>query len=253
VWALATLEVSLRESPTPIAAAEAVLSELMAELGLRPAVRFELIMGQAILAQLRGDDLEAWRLFDVARELEHDLGRRRTSRSWRNHGRMLLRAERFDEAAAVLAPYLELLERLGGGPEAVVAAAHLAITHAGAGKVGDARSGAAAAAARAAADGGYEPRAVAHLAVCEVHLAEGSAEAAVSSAREAVSVAGTGDWVLLNADARMALARALRAAGDHRSAADEAAAAASLWGAKGAVALAAEARAFGESLTLTRG
>ena len=38
----------------------------MAQLGVRPTVRSELIQGQAMLALLRGDVDEAWRLLDIA-------------------------------------------------------------------------------------------------------------------------------------------------------------------------------------------
>ena len=43
----------------------------MVELGVRPTVRSELIQGQAMLALLRGQDAEAWRLYDVALGIEY--------------------------------------------------------------------------------------------------------------------------------------------------------------------------------------
>ena len=62
--------------------------------------------------------------------------------------------------------------------------------------------------------GGYEAGARANLALAEVHLGEGDHEAALAAARAGHAIADTGDWVLLRADARLALARALDASGD---------------------------------------
>ena len=56
--------------------------------------------------------------------------------------------------------------------------------------------------------------------------------------------AATGDWVLLNAEARLTLARALRAAGDLEAAAEHARAAADMYAAKGDVAAGAAAAAL---------
>jgi ATP/maltotriose-dependent transcriptional regulator MalT len=82
---------------------------------------------------------------------------------------------------------------------------------------------------------GYEQATRAHMLRAEVQLARGDAEGAVAHAREAAAVAATGDWVILEADARMTLARALTAAGDVEAAAAEAEAAARLATAKGYV------------------
>ena len=113
VWAIATLVAAMVDSPMPVSDGEQLLGELMAELGIRPTVRSELIQGQAILALLRGDDAEAWRLFGVAEEIEQDLGRNRTWRLAQNRLEMLLRAGRFDEARPVLASMVEECERRG--------------------------------------------------------------------------------------------------------------------------------------------
>ena len=77
----------------------------------------------------------------------------------------------------------------------------------------------------------------------EAQLARGDAEGAVAHAREAAAIAATGDWVMLEADARMTLARALSAAGDTEAAAAEAETAARLATAKGYVAMIASAGA----------
>jgi hypothetical protein len=50
--------------------------------------------------------------------------------------------------------------------------------------------------------------------VSEVELADGDAGVAVDLGRQAVASASRGDWALLNAEARMALARALALTGN---------------------------------------
>ena len=87
---------------------------------------------------------------------------------------------------------------------------------------------------------GYEPLTFAQMALAELHLAEGAAGPAVAHAREAVAVASGGDWLLLNADARLVLGRALAAAGE-LEAADQARAAVELYAAKGCLTGVAEA------------
>jgi len=64
----------------------------------------------------------------------------------------------------------------------------------------------------------YEAPVRAHLALSEVGLASADVDGAVSAARQAVDIAATGDWLVLNAEARLGLARALAAAGDSRGA-----------------------------------
>jgi hypothetical protein len=78
------------------------------------------------------------------------------------------------------------------------------------------------------------------MALAELHLAEGEAGPAVAHAREAVAVVSGGDWLLLNADARLVLGRALSAAGEPE-AADHARAAVELYAAKGCTVGVAEA------------
>ena len=101
-------------------------------------------------------------------------------------------------------------------------------------------------AARAAAPhpAGYEALARAHILHAELHLAEGDAGRAVDQAQAAVDVATTGDWAVLNADARLALARALRAAADPVAATEQARSALGLCTAKGWAGGIAEAEAI---------
>ncbi len=63
------------ESPMPVAEADTLLDRLMLELGMRPAARSELMVGQAVLAMYKGDELGAWRILDGAQEIDRDLGR----------------------------------------------------------------------------------------------------------------------------------------------------------------------------------
>jgi ATP/maltotriose-dependent transcriptional regulator MalT len=103
-------------------------------------------------------------------------------------------------------------------------------------------------AARAAAAGledadGYEPSTRSRMALAELHLFEGEPERALACARDAASVAAGGDWLLLNADARLTLGRVLAAAGDP-AAGEQARSAAELYAAKGYAAGVAEAESL---------
>ncbi len=93
--------------------------------------------------------------------------------------------------------------------------------------------------------GDYETRVMSRIALSELALAQGDHGAAAELAREAVSIATTGDWLVLQADARLLLARALKAAGEREQAADEASAARDLYQAKGHVAGIAKVTALG--------
>jgi class 3 adenylate cyclase/ketosteroid isomerase-like protein len=73
----------------------------------------------------------------------------------------------------------------------------------------------------------------------------GDAEAAIELARAAVELASATDALLFHAEARLALAAALRAAGRHAEAAAEESRAVELWEAKGATLLAERARREG--------
>jgi len=86
----------------------------------------------------------------------------------------------------------------------------------------------------------------------EVSLATGDVEGAVASAREAVDLARTGDWLILNGEARLALAQALAAAGDPVAAESHARAAVEMYRAKEYVLGATAAEAFHRSLVSAR-
>ena len=77
-----------------------------------------------------------------------------------------------------------------------------------------------------------------------LHLADADIERAAAEAGKAVEIAETGDWVLLAAEARLCLARALGAAGDPAQAAEQAQAASRLATAKEYAAGIAEADAL---------
>ena len=99
---------------------------------------------------------------------------------------------------------------------------------------------------------GYEAGTRARLVRAEARLVTGDVESAVRYAQEAVAIAASGDWAVLQADARLTLARALDAAGDAVAAAEQARAAVSLCTAKGYTAAIAETQPFLESLANDR-
>jgi ATP/maltotriose-dependent transcriptional regulator MalT len=103
-------------------------------------------------------------------------------------------------------------------------------------------------AARAASAGlegavGYEPSIHSRMALAELHLLEGQPDQALAFARDAASVAAGGDWLLLNADARLTLGGVLAAAGDP-AAAEQVRSAAELYAAKGYAAGVAKAESL---------
>ena len=83
-------------------------------------------------------------------------------------------------------------------------------------------------------------------------LASADVDGAVASARRAVATAGGGDWLILNAEARLALARALGAAGDAEAAEPHARAAVDMFRTKEYVLGATAAEAFHRSLALAQ-
>ena len=236
VWALENLVWAVIESPMPIPAVEALLAQLLDELGVRPTVRSELIQGQAELAQLRGEAEEAWRLLGAAQEIERDLGRNQTPHLLELRGAMLVRAGRCEEARAVLKPAIAEMERRRDQSSAVFARCWLALAEVRVGSLDAARATTIVLQDDTARGGWYEARTRTHLVLSELHLAEGDTESAVAEAREAAEIAASGDWVLLNAEARLTLARALHAAGDPAAAAEQAGTAAGLCRVKGYVA-----------------
>jgi ATP/maltotriose-dependent transcriptional regulator MalT len=242
VWALSILVWALVESPLPVPAAEALLAGLMAQLGVRPAVRSELIQGQAMLALMRGDPDEGYRLLEIASEIEHDLGRSTALGLALTRGLMLVRAGEFEQARRVLPQTITELERRGASSDADIVRCWLGLAEVRLGNAAGARAAVAAAQAAPERLQGYEDRTRARIVLAEVHLAEGDVGHAVAVARDAAAVAATGDWVLLNAEARLTLARALQAAGDQAAAAEQAQAAADIYAAKGYHARAGRAR-----------
>jgi class 3 adenylate cyclase/tetratricopeptide (TPR) repeat protein len=236
VWALANLVWGLVESPIPVAEAEELLVRLLDELGMRPSVRSELIVGLAELTQLSGQADRAWTLLESAREIERDLGRSKGLRVPELEGVMLMRAGRFDEAREALQLTITELDRQGAEDNAAVGRGWLGLAEVRSGNLEAAR-------AAAPAPAGYEAGARAHILHAELHLAEGDARRAVERAQAAIDVATTGDWAVLNADARLTLARALRAAGDPVAAAAQAQTALRLYKLKGYVGGIAEAEA----------
>jgi class 3 adenylate cyclase/tetratricopeptide (TPR) repeat protein len=250
VWPLAVLVAALIESPTPVSGAGALLDRLMVELGARPTVGSELIQGQAMLALLSGEAEEAWRLLETVRAIERDIGRNMPLRFSTRHGLMLVMAGRFQDAQLVLSPNVADLERRGVGPETAVARAWLGLAQVRLGNVDGAHAAGISARDAATRSGSYEALTRAHLLLSEVHMATGEPDGAVASAREAVAIAGTGDWVLMDADARLTLARALAAVGDPDAAA-QARTAIGMYEAKEYPAGAAQAQAFLHSLDLT--
>ena len=218
VWAIATLVVAMVDSPMPVSDGEQLLGELMADLGIRPTVRSELIQGQAILALLRGDDAEAWRLFGVVEEIEQDLGRNRTWRLAQNRQRDAPQSRPVRRGAARSDTMVEEYERRGMLSGATSMRAWLSLVEVRLGSVMAAGIAAHTVLDRVASADGYEAPVRAHLALSEVGLASADVDGAVGAARQAVDIAATGDWLVLNAEARLGLARALAAAGDSRGA-----------------------------------
>ncbi|MDX6548366.1 MAG: hypothetical protein QOG33_1916, partial [Gaiellales bacterium] len=229
VWAVSILAQALYESPMPVSAAEVLLAELMEELGVRPTDRLELLQGQAMLALVRGAIDQAWRLLEVAEQIEQDIGRTSSLRLQRQRGRMLLITGRYEQAETALAWTVAQMEGVASAPDVAVARGWLGRAQLGSGRLLDARANAIAARDGAALIDAYAAHAQAHRLLSEVYLAEADNERAVEEAREAVAIAASGDWVLLNAETRLALARALLAAGDSAGAAEQAAAARALY------------------------
>jgi class 3 adenylate cyclase len=247
VYALSTLVWAVNESPMPVSEGETVVGGLLDDLGVRPTVRSELIQGQAMTALLGGRADQAWSLLDTAREIERDLGRTEAWGLTDLRGLMLLRAGRFEETRAVLLPMLEDPDRRGAHGEIAVARGRLGLAEVRLGHLEEARSAALTGRADTVAPR-HEARVRASLVLSEVHLAEGDADGAVGFAHEAVAVAAAGDWVLLDAEARLTLARAQQAAGDADAAATQASAATRLYAAKGYAAGEAEAAALLQAL-----
>ncbi len=242
VWALSILVAALIESPTPVSVADPLLVLLLADLGMRPTVRSELLQGRAELALIRGDEDEAWALLGAAREIEEDIGRDMSLPIAGRHATMLLRAGRIPEARDELVRVVGEFDERDHDQGAAEHRSWLGIAEMRLGNVAAARAAARAVEAYADRFGGFGLSARAQIALAEGHLAEGDLDEAAARARRAVAIASSGDWVVLEADARLALAQVLAAAGDPAAAA-EAEAAGRLYREKEAVRGAAEAEA----------
>lgn len=231
VWALAILVILVGESPMPVSEAKALLGDLMLELGMRPTVRTELIVGQAVLAMFEGDTDGAWSLLESAQEIERDLGRE-TLRLSRVRALMLIQSDRLEEARVVLEMLVEELVRVSSVQFAENFKCWLGIVDARLGNLDAAHRAALSAHAYGERHGDYETSARSRLALSELALAKHEPSVAAELAREAVDIAVTGDWVVLQADARLLLARALSAAGEREQAVLEAEAARAVYQAK---------------------
>ncbi len=231
VWPIQLFRWAVVESPTPVADAEALVADLIDELGVRPTVRSELLQLQAGLAILGGSD-EGWRLLEAAQEIEHDLGRP----AWHiatTRARMHMLAGDYDAALAALPPIIAGLDRIDAISNAAAVRGWLALAEARTGDLAAARETAVAALAGSTYGSAYETRTHTNIVLTEVHIGAGDAAAALAAARAGSAIAETGDWALLRAEARLGLARALEAAGDISAAAAAAQRALDLSRAKG--------------------
>jgi class 3 adenylate cyclase/tetratricopeptide (TPR) repeat protein len=249
VWAVSQLAQALYESPMPVAAADALLAQLMEELGVRPTARLELLQGQAMMALVRGDVDQAWNLLEAAQQIEQDIGRTSSVRLERQRARMLLMTGRYEQAETALTWTVAQLERSASATDVAVARGWLGLAQCRSGRLHEARANATAARGGAPLIDAYAAHAQAHALLSEVDLAEADNERAVKEAREAVAIATTGDWVILVAETRLTLARALLAGGDATAATEQAAEARALYEAKGHVPGVAEATAMARSIT----
>jgi tetratricopeptide (TPR) repeat protein len=220
VWALSILVAALIESPTPVSVADPLLVLLLADLGMRPTVRSELLQGRAELALMHGDDDEAWALLGAARAIEEDIGRDTSLPTAGLHATMLLRSGRTAEARDELAALVAAYDDRGHETGAAEYRSWLGIAEIRLGNAAAARAAAIAVEGSADRFGGYGVSTRAQIVLAEVHLADGDLDEAAARARRAVAIAASGDWVVLEADARMALARVLAAAGDPAAAAE---------------------------------
>jgi hypothetical protein len=145
----------------------------------------------------------------------------------------MVRAGRLDEARTALQSIAPEEERRGQLRNAAVTRGRLAVVEARLGFLEDARADAIVAADVGAAIGGLEEQAWPALALSEVHLAEGDAGGALPFARAAVELTASCDWVLLDAEARLTLARVLVAGREPEAGVREARIALELCTAKG--------------------
>jgi class 3 adenylate cyclase/tetratricopeptide (TPR) repeat protein len=222
VWALSVLGYTIVDSPMPVSEAEALLSALMGDLGVRPTARNELMLAQATMALLGGHESRGWSLLEAAEQFDRDIGRRVDWRVTRVRAEMLMVAERFDEAAELLPQVVALEEQRGDESSTSLASSMLGLARVRLGKLDHAIDDAVAVIAMPTGYDRYEAPARARMLLAEARLATGDVSGAVEPARTAVAIAATGDWALLNADAQLLLARALAACGEPERAAEAA-------------------------------
>ena len=244
VWALTILGSAAIESPMPLSDVQGLLDGLTGLLGVRPTVRSELIQAQAMVALLLGDAEVAWKMIEVVRGIERDLGRRVTRRATDNELRMLAWSGRFAEVAERAPQLLADVEASGHRHGTAVIISRLALAQARLGQLEPAHASALAAYAGADRGDRYEAHARSLQALAEVHLARGDLDDAVACAQQALASVRRGDFALLEVDVRLSLARALASAGDAAGVAVQVDSAAQLSAAKQYAAGAAAAAAL---------
>jgi class 3 adenylate cyclase/tetratricopeptide (TPR) repeat protein len=213
VWALGILVWAVVESPMPVGEADALLAGLLADVGVRPTFRSQLLQGRALLGLLAGEADEAWARFHAAQAIDQEVGRQTAWRLVKTQVPMLLWLERFEEAAAILPEAMAKARERGSWQNVALTLSWLAMALARLGRLDAAMECASAAREAALAYEGHEPLVRSGIAFTDIHLARGDVEAALLASDESVEVASRGDWLLLQIDARRARARALRAAG----------------------------------------
>ena len=222
VWALSVLGGSIVESPMPASEADGLLNALMGDLGVRPTARSELILGQAEVALLGGQESRAWQLLDTAEQLEADIGRRAAWRLNRVRTIMLMAAERFEEAVDLLPQVVAQQKQRGDDSAISIARSRLGLARIRCGDLEGVVEDAEALAATPDHYDQYEAPVRARVFLAEARLAVGDPADALGAAREAAHIAATGDWALLNGETRLLLARTLSACGEREHAEVEA-------------------------------
>jgi ATP/maltotriose-dependent transcriptional regulator MalT len=163
-----------------------------------------------------------------------------------------MRDGQYEQARSALPPLIEQLDLRGAYSDAASFRSWLSLADARLGRHADAAELASALLDGTVPGARYDARTRALRTLSEVHLAEGRVDDAVSTARESVAVAVTGDWPVLTAAAHLTLARALAASGDPAAAVEPASTAARLSEEKGYVGALAAARGLLDSLGATR-
>src|SRR5262245_37093114 len=206
-----------------------------------PAVEAVALRCQAVLEALRGRAEAAARMIAASRRMVEELGITQGLLETEAFAGLIALTEG-DTAAAErsLRAAYEGFRHHGLGIDAARAAALLGIALLGQGRAAEAEALSHESEALAGDD--LQAAITWRRVRAEALARRGEHAAAVDLARAAVDLAATTDALLHHADARLALATALRAAGRHADAAAEEAHAVELWEAKGATVLAERAR-----------